>query len=227
MNESVAWQRGQADPLHPRHPRTDEPAPGVPRVGTRLRDLRSGKGLSLSEAAERSGLSKGFLSRAERDQVSLSVASLMRLCQTLGIEVADLFQTPQGHLVRAADRQRLAFGGTGLTEFQLTPREEQRIQVLLTLIEPGGGSGDEQYTLPVELEFLHVLSGDVTIAMDRTTEVLGAGDSLLFPASVPHAFHNSGPAAASVLWVLSPALPSSPTAPATPGSVPEETQESP
>lgn len=182
----------------------------IPRLGPRLRELRSRKRLTLSEAAERSGLSKGFLSRVEREQVSVSVASLIQICQTLEIEVADLFNTPEGHLVRAADKQPIAFGGTGMSEFLLTPRAERRIQVLLTTIEPGGGSGDEMYTLPIDIEFLHVLSGEVSITMGERNEVLGAGDSLLLPATVPHAFHNAGAEQTSMLWMLSPALPSSP-----------------
>ena len=200
----AAEQRGNADDgVH-----GEETVAGVPQLGARLRDLRARKKMSLTEAAERSGLSKGFLSRVERDQGSVSMASLMRLCSTLEIEAADLFHIPTGHLVRAAHKPRIAFGGVGLTEFHLTPQGERRIQVLLSEVEPGGGSGAETYTLPVDIEFLHLLSGQLTITINDKSELLEAGDSLLFPGSVPHAFHNPGPTPASMMWVLSPALPS-------------------
>src|SRR5688572_24263982 len=39
-------------------------------IGARLRAARTGQGLSLGRLAETTGLSKGFLSRVERDETS-------------------------------------------------------------------------------------------------------------------------------------------------------------
>ncbi|MCG5213184.1 XRE family transcriptional regulator [Streptosporangium sp. KLBMP 9127] len=180
--------------------------PASPDLGPRVREIRKRRRFSLTEGAQRAGLTKGFLSRFERGQVSISVASLLRLCAALDLDVAELFGDPGGSLVRAESRPRVQFGGNGMTEFQLTPKDEQRLQVLLSVIEPGGGSGQEPYTLPVDIEFVHVLGGELAVDAGGEEITLAEGDAFLFPGNCPHTFINRGGVAAKVLWVLSPAL---------------------
>ena len=175
------------------------------QLGPRVRDVRRGQGVALTALAERAGLSKGFLSRFERGQVSVSVAALLRICDVLQIGTQELFSASSANLVRGTDVPRVAFGGIGLTEYQLTPTSETRMQVLLTEIAPGGGSGDEPYKLPVELEYAHVIKGRVVISVNGEEASLDAGDSLLF-ASEPHTFRNDGPDDATLMWVLMPAI---------------------
>jgi transcriptional regulator with XRE-family HTH domain len=177
------------------------------RIGERLRAARLTARKSMAEVAADAGLTKGFLSKLERDLANVSVASLMRLCDALGIPVGSLFEPPKGEVVRAADRRLINFGGTfGLREYLLTPIAERRMQAILSDIEPGGGSGDEAYSLPSDVEFVLVLDGKMEIALESELIALGAGDAFTFPAGAPHSFRAvDGPA--QVLWVVSPALP--------------------
>jgi DNA-binding XRE family transcriptional regulator len=68
--------------------RTSKPggAPAV-RIGARLRAARQARGLTLDKVAAATGVTKGFLSRLERDDVSPSVASLVAVCDVLGVRV--------------------------------------------------------------------------------------------------------------------------------------------
>ena len=50
------------------------------------------------------GLTKGFLSRVERDMTSPSVASLITLCDVLSISVGSLFEAPDVQVVRGRHR---------------------------------------------------------------------------------------------------------------------------
>src|SRR6201998_4721418 len=87
-------------------------------IGAQLRAARLAARKSMAEVAEEAGLTKGFLSKLERDLANVSVASLMRLCDALGIAVGSLFEPPKGEVVRAADRRLINFGGTaGLREY--------------------------------------------------------------------------------------------------------------
>ena len=45
-------------------------------IGSRLKELRKTKGMSISELAERSGVSTGLISQIERDLVVPSVVNL-------------------------------------------------------------------------------------------------------------------------------------------------------
>jgi transcriptional regulator with XRE-family HTH domain len=161
----------------------------------------------MAEVAGQSGLTKGFLSKLERDLTSVSVASLIRLCDALGVSVGSLFQAAKGEVVRRGEYPAINFGGKGMEEYLLTPSGEKRVQAILSDIEPGGGSGDEPYSLPVDVEFAFVLAGELRMAVAGEELILDAGDAFTFP-SVDHTFRVLASARPTrVLWVFSPALP--------------------
>jgi transcriptional regulator with XRE-family HTH domain len=180
----------------------------VPRVGAQLRAARLASRKSMAEVAEQSGLTKGFVSKLERDLTSVSVASLIRLCDALGISVGSLFQASKGEVVRKGEYPPVNFGGVRVREYLLTPAGERRVQALLSEIEPGGGSGDEAYALPTDVEFVFILAGQLQIVVAGEQLTLNQGDAFTFPSRTEHAFRvsPSGPPT-TVLWVFSPALP--------------------
>jgi transcriptional regulator with XRE-family HTH domain len=163
--------------------------------------------MSLSGLAERSGLTKGFLSQVERDLTSPSVGTLLRLCQALELPVGHLFDGAHTPIVRSGERTPIGFGGTGVSEFRLTPAHDTRVLLILSEIAPGGGSGEDQYSLGSDAEVVHVLEGTLDLEVAGTRYVLAAGDTLTFDASAPHRWHNPSAALPTrVLWFLAPAL---------------------
>ena len=73
------------------------------RIGAQLKAARLARRKTLAEIALESGLTKGFVSKLERDQATASVASLMRLCEALAIPVGSLFHASTGEIVRRND----------------------------------------------------------------------------------------------------------------------------
>jgi len=181
---------------------------GTQQVGARLRAARLAARKSMAEVAEEAGLTKGFLSKLERDLANVSVASLIRLCATLGISVGALFETAKGEVVRVGERPPISFGGSGIREYLLTPAQERRVQAILSDLAPGGGSGDEEYALPADVEFVFVVTGRLELSVDGELIVLDRGDAYTFAAGIPHAFHAAKDVGdTQVLWLVSPALP--------------------
>lgn len=177
------------------------------RIGAQLKAARLARRKTLADVAESAGLTKGFLSKIERDQASASVASLIRICDTLGLSVGELFNATPGDVVRRSEYPKINFGGSGLSEYLLTPHGELRMQAILSEIEPGGGSGDEVYSLPADVEFVFVVSGRLAVTLQDEELVLEPGDALTFAPHVPHAFRSATEdSTTKVLWVLSPAL---------------------
>jgi transcriptional regulator with XRE-family HTH domain len=175
-------------------------------IGARLRAARQAAGLTLAVVAAEAGLTKGFLSRLERDEVSPSVASLVTVCGVLGIGVGQLFEAPDTSLVRAGEAPPINFGGSGLREYLLTAGSQRQLQVIRSLVEPGGGGGPELYSLACEAEFVYVVSGELRLLLSGDTVDLGAGDAFTLPGSTPHTWLNpSRDTETEVLWVLSPA----------------------
>ena len=189
------------------------------RIGARLKAVRRSQRRTLEEVAEASGLTKGFLSKIERDLASASVAALLRICATLGIPLSSLFESEStGEVVRAGQYPRIDFGGQELEEFQLTPFAERRVQVIRSDIAPGGGSGPEGYSLPAEVEFAYVVAGRVAIGFAERTVELGPGDAFTFDPGVTHTFRAEAPdGITTVLWVLCPALAGGDDRPSTDG----------
>ena len=84
--------------------------------GQRLRALRIERQWSLTEVAEKSGLSVSFLSAVERGQSSISVASLFKLADAYGTTVPGLSPNYQSHhrsLLHPRERPRYVAGGAG------------------------------------------------------------------------------------------------------------------
>ena len=79
--------------------------------------------------------------------------------------------------------------------------------VILSDLEPGGGSGEEPYSLPADVEFVMVLAGQLEIVIEGERVTLDEGDAFTFPAAAAHSFTAPGAGRTRVLWVVSPALP--------------------
>ena len=193
--------------------------PGKPAmdiaVGRRIRDLRHGAGLSLEAVTARTDLSIGFLSQIERGLSSPSLRVLATLADVLGVGIAALFGTRPGDdgttsgvVTRELQRAELKLWRTGISKQLLSPAgAENRLNLFLVHMEPGGSTGDELYTHDGEEAGL-VLEGEMTLTVDAETWSLKTGDSFRFASRRPHRFSNPADDAGTVvLWVncVSPA----------------------
>jgi transcriptional regulator with XRE-family HTH domain len=66
-------------------PRRTEPTPYTEKVGARIRELRVTRRMSLAHVANASGLSKGHLSSVERGLSAITVETIERLAQGMGL----------------------------------------------------------------------------------------------------------------------------------------------
>jgi transcriptional regulator with XRE-family HTH domain len=178
-----------------------------PDFGATLRRLREARRLPLKEVAARSGLTQSFLSQVERNLTSPSVASLRRIAQALGIPLAALFQgpvLPQGRVVRRSDRRQFVHPKRQWRDFLLTPNLTGKLQVILSVIEPGGGSGEEPYAHDSDEECVVILQGRLEFWVGSEGYLLEEGDTIVFESRVPHRNRNPGPNQAEVLWIMTP-----------------------
>ena len=130
------------------------------------------------------------------------------MCETLAIPVGSLFHASTGEIVRREDYPPINFGGVNIAEYLLTPQGERRVQAILSEIAPGGGSGDELYGLPADVEFVYVIEGRLQVTLRAKQIVLEAGDAFTFPPRNEHCFRSAtDDGTTRVLWVFAPALP--------------------
>ncbi|MHA7275319.1 helix-turn-helix domain-containing protein [Arthrobacter sp. HLT1-21] len=182
-----------------------EPSNAPVAIGSRIRAARQSQRMTIEQVAAATSLTKGFLSRVERDLTSPSVASLVTLCQVLSVSIGDLFQVPETHLTRLGEAPRISLGGEGINERLMTARSERRLQMIRAVIEPNGRGESELYSVDCEVETLHVVAGKFVLIFSNDRYELEAGDTVTFPGREPHTWVNPTNEQAIVLWTLVPA----------------------
>ena len=175
-------------------------------LGARIRALRIARGATLRELAGEAGVTESFLSQVERGVASPSIASVRRIARGLGHSIAELFaeDRPVGRVVRAADRRRVAYPGLGAVDEFLTLAADGRLQVILSTVEPGGGTGDEPYAHESDEEVLIVLEGSLDLWVGSEEYHLATGDAVTYPSRIPHRNTNPGPGVTRILFCMTP-----------------------
>lgn len=188
-------------------PTPEPPAPTVEvDLGARIRTLRLARGQTLRQLAADAGVTESFLSQVERGVASPSIASVQRIARALGQSIAELFAADEraGSVVRAGDRRRVVYQGLGAIDEFLTRSTDGRLQVIMSTIEPGGGTGDEAYTHESDEEVVIVLEGSLDLWVGGEHYRLEAGDAVTHGSRVPHRNTNPGPGVARVLFCITP-----------------------
>lgn len=176
------------------------------QLGARIRTLRQARRLTLRDVAERAGVTESFLSQVERDVTSPSIATVQRIARALDLSIAQLFaeEPAMGRVIRREARRRIAYPGLKAVDEFLTSDMSARLQVILSTIEPGGGTGAEPYTHDSDEEVVVVLSGVLDLWVADEHYVLREGDAITYSSRQPHWNMNHGDRPAVVLFCLTP-----------------------
>ena len=176
------------------------------QLGTRIRALRQARHLTLRDVAERSGVTESFLSQVERDVTSPSIATVHRIARALDLSISQLFADDgdTGRVVRREARRRVAYPGLKSVDEFLTSNMAGRLQVIMSTIEPGGGTGEEAYTHDSDEEVVIILAGVLDLWVADEHYVLHEGDAITFPSRLPHWNANHGDRQVTVLFCLTP-----------------------
>lgn len=171
-------------------------------IGTRLRQLRARRALSLAEVARAVGISVGFLSALERSHMSASVGTLRKLARFYKTNILEFFDPADSNSpLVTAERRKVLQAGKGV-HMELLAWGSTVMEPHLFRIAPDAGSG-ESYSHEGE-EFLYVLKGDLEIALNGHEYRLKQGDSFYFESATPHHWRNPGSKETWVIWVNTP-----------------------
>ncbi|MGE3230771.1 MAG: helix-turn-helix domain-containing protein [Hyphomicrobium sp.] len=178
-------------------------------VGKEIRDLRKSRGMTLTELADRAGMSVSFLSQVERSISNPSVLALYEISRALGVNISWFFangapgpQEERDYVVRACHRRKVAFDGGAIDEL-LSPNLNGQLELLLSRLPPGSMSGERPYTHSGE-EGGMIVAGQLELWIGNKHFVLNEGDSFTFPSNLPHRYGNPGRTETVVLWAITP-----------------------
>ena len=165
---------------------------GVP---ARLRRVREQRGLTLTQVAEQTGLSKSTLSRLETGQRRPSLELLLPLAQVYRVPIDDLVGAPDVADPRIRLQPRRLNGRTVLPLTRPGGVQAWKIIVPVAQTTPNPRAHDG-------FEWLYVLSGRMRLVLGDRDLVLGVGEAAEFDTRVPHWFGSSGDGPAEVLSIF-------------------------
>jgi transcriptional regulator with XRE-family HTH domain len=154
------------------------------RLGTRLRELREERGLSVRTLAARAGFSPSFISQIEIEAVSPSLASLERVADELGVTLGELFSSleePPRVVLRRDERAGYESAWSkSAVEVLADAAPRRKMSVVQVTLEPGGASGKRAARSSHET-FALVLSGSLVLTTEEDSVELREGDTAYLP----------------------------------------------
>ena len=172
-------------------------------IGLKLKELRVLKGLTQEELADRSELSKGFISQVERNLTSPSIATLTDILQCLGTTLGEFFYGTGSEQVVFKKSDYFEKKDPELKneiKWIIPNAQKNMMEPILLTLEAGGETYPDN---PHEgEEFGYVLQGSVAIHIGSQVFRAKKGESFYFVPDKKHFL--SSKAGAVLLWVSSP-----------------------
>jgi transcriptional regulator with XRE-family HTH domain len=186
------------------------------KVGTRLREERERRGVSLRELARRVGVSPSLVSQIELDRVNPSVSTLYALVTELGVTMSEVFgdETQPGAsavrrgaqddgLVATPETRSVLNLASGVRWERLTPHSDPEVEFLHVVYPVGAESCSEDALVTHGgREYGYVSSGTLGVRVGFDEYVLGPGGSIAFDSSSPHRLWTVGDEPVRAIWVV-------------------------
>lgn len=175
-------------------------------IGRKIKDLRNKRGLTQQELADRTELTKGYISQLERGQVAPSVVTLLDLIECLGTSPSDFFKEEEDrHVVYTEAGYFEKFDEFGNSIQWIIPTaQKNQMEPLLVVVQPNSRLAEDK---PHEgEEFGFVISGRLKLHLGDDVYLVKAGESFYYPANKDHYIENASGKPAKFIWVSTPPM---------------------
>jgi transcriptional regulator with XRE-family HTH domain/KaiC/GvpD/RAD55 family RecA-like ATPase len=181
---------------------------GPLKLGLRLRDLRTKRGLSQKELADLVGVTSSTISQVESNLIYPSLPALLKMAEILSVEVSSFFHERSEGLDRfvfsiadAVDVKVPASSDGVVLAKLLTPLDlDTKAEPYLIEIPP-------ETTVPAHF-FIHkgeelgyLVSGKLEFKMKKSVYTAASGDIISLTQEAPSLWRNPGPDEARLLWI--------------------------
>jgi transcriptional regulator with XRE-family HTH domain len=175
------------------------------QIGARVRQHRTGRGWTLDDLADRSGVSRRMLITIEHGEGNPSIATLLRISDALGVGLPVLVdvERPSSLNLTAAGQAPVLWrgprGGQGLLVAGTEPPDV--VELWDWTVQPGEEHATEAHSAGTR-ELLLVLDGEVELRVGGRIARLGVGDSAAFAGDVPHGYAAAAGSSAPARFAL-------------------------
>jgi DNA-binding XRE family transcriptional regulator len=197
---------GEANPQRQR-----EPVEHAGSIGSRLRNIRKSRRLTLQEVSDLTGVSPSAFSKIERNDLSPTISTMQRIAKGLGVELVTLLTDQGSDLVTFGGRRSVNRAGSGSHHVTGTCNnvllcadlKNKRATPILTTVTARSPDEYKAWAKSEAEIFVMVLEGTLVVH-SRLYEPLelNKGDCVYYDATTEHTWTSAGPKDAVVLWVL-------------------------
>lgn len=172
-------------------------------IGSKIKRLRKENELTQEELANRSELTKGYISQIERNLSSPSIATLVDILEALGTTLAVFFNEKQTEKIVFTKKDWFEKKDNGQTIEWIIPnaQKNQMEAIIITLAPDARSNLDTPH--PGE-EFGYILEGKVNIIIGNKNYIAQKGDAFYFTANNNHFIQNVSKKTSKILWVANP-----------------------
>lgn len=173
-------------------------------IGQKIRDLRNQNGLTQQELADRTELTKGYISQLERGQVAPSVATLLDLIECLGSTASDFFRETENEQIVFREQdyfEKIDDDGNSI-QWTVPAAQKNQMETLLVKLRPGTVLPEDKPHDGEEYGF--VIEGKIQLHLGEQVYIVQKGESFYFEARKEHYIENPGTQEAKLVWVSTP-----------------------
>jgi transcriptional regulator with XRE-family HTH domain len=160
-----------------------------PAVGSRLRQLREARGISLSALARSAGIGKATLSGLELGTRNPTLETLYAVAGALGVPLTALVLEPGAPPAAAADVRGAAVTATLLEVFE---EPGATFELLRMRVRPGVVQQSPAHA-PGVTEHVTVFQGLLRAGPADAPLLAGPGEHIAWKSDVPHIYGTAGP----------------------------------
>jgi transcriptional regulator with XRE-family HTH domain/KaiC/GvpD/RAD55 family RecA-like ATPase len=177
-------------------------------LGSRLKELRLKRSLSQTELAKLVGVTPSTISQVESNQIYPSLPALIKMAETLSVDVASFFQREETAIRRAVftsseavdmqfpDLPKESINGRRITPIDLDLKAEPYVIEIL----PEKNLSSHFFIHKGE-EVGYLLSGELQLKLGNAVYAVKAGDVVYLTSEMPSLWKNPGPSTAKLLWI--------------------------
>jgi transcriptional regulator with XRE-family HTH domain len=163
-------------------------------ISQKVRAIRQKQDMTVAQLAEKSGLSKGFISRLENFRINASVNALVKISEALGISINDLFAEEDkaaGYVFSNLDQGEKVVRNDGeifgINYFSLAfKKTDRKLEPFLIEYKPSERQRD--FLMHSSDEFFILLEGNIIfyIGDEKNSHEMTPGDTLYLSKNLPH-----------------------------------------
>lgn len=178
-------------------------------LGARIRAIRRGQGLSLSELAKFAGYSEGYMSGVETSAAVPSISALSVIAAVLDVDVSAFFPPqvePQVKVHRAKSPHNLRLAESSAESYSLISSRLDNPSYTALRHEFTDIDSSATYRYVGE-RFMLILKGDLMLSFQSKEFHMKVGDCVHYSSHPEHSLKMIEHClSAEILWIVTPAL---------------------